>query len=282
MDNSHADRPGPLYLSVERRSEEMTRVLLKANMDPNESNYLVKFGRSPLQKAVEDGNLQMIDLLLQAGADVNTPAAKTRGATALQLAAIKGRLGIAKRLIELKANVNAPGAETHGRTALEGAAEHGRLDMVQLLLDCGANVAGSGRLQYLKAIRLANDQGHTVMADFLENLRAWLTLDYEIWDMVIRLKRDDYWGELEGLCCLEEFIANSAESPSSNYRDGDSPEETESLGGNSDDEYNSGTEESFRQGIVVRGDDVRVEGRPALYDLEIHQHQCLLEPGMTT
>ncbi|KAH9229448.1 hypothetical protein K456DRAFT_1923315, partial [Colletotrichum gloeosporioides 23] len=141
---------------------------------------LVSFGRSPFQKAVEDGNLEVINLLLESGADVNAPAAKYGGATALQLAAITGRLGIARRLIDLGADVNASAAEEDGRTALEGAAEHGRLDMVQFLLDYGAKAVGDGCLHYFRAISFAQDEGHVAVANYLRNHREWTSFEHEM------------------------------------------------------------------------------------------------------
>ncbi|KAF4838497.1 NF-kappa-B inhibitor alpha [Colletotrichum tropicale] len=250
-DDRGLEIPGPLYWSLERRQGKITEVLLKAGLSPNESNFFVEFGRSPFQKAVEDGNLEMIDLLLECGADVNAPAAQHGGATALQLAAIKGRLGIAKRLVDLGANINAPGADKNGRTALEGAAEYGRLDMVHLLLDCGANVAGDGCLQYLKAIRFAEEGAHMVVADFLENHREWTRFDHEMWGLLIELDKK----RLEELGSLEELIDSSTnseetDSPSSSDKDGDIPEEVVHLDDDSDYGHDSSGEGSSAEGRI--------------------------------
>ncbi|KAF4844999.1 Ankyrin repeat domain-containing protein 50 [Colletotrichum siamense] len=248
---SDIDRPGPLYFSVAQRLDEMTRVLLNAGLSPNEDNELVSIGRSPLQQAVEDGNLEMIDLLLEFHADVNARAARFSGATALQLAAIKGRLGIARRLIDLGANVNASGAERNGRTALEGAAEHGRLDMVQLLLDCGANVAGDGCLQYFKAIRFAETGAHKVVANLLKKHREWTSFDHEMWELFFALDKE----RLEELESLEELIDSSASSerieiPLSSDRDGDSPGEGTRLDDYSDYGHNSIRRVPFAEGRI--------------------------------
>ncbi|TDZ17655.1 B-cell lymphoma 3 protein [Colletotrichum orbiculare MAFF 240422] len=86
---------------------EMTQLLLKYGEEINEDNVYVSFGRSPLQQAVENGDLPMIDLLLEEGANVNQAAANYHGATALQLSAIKRYLGIAKVLIDRGAHVDA-------------------------------------------------------------------------------------------------------------------------------------------------------------------------------
>ncbi|KAF0321115.1 hypothetical protein GQ607_011722 [Colletotrichum asianum] len=246
----------------------MTRVLLNTGISPNESNKYISYGRSPLQQAVEDGNLEMIDLLLESGADVNAPPAKIGGATALQLAAIKGRLGIGRRLIDLGANVNASGAEMHGRTALEGAAEYGRLDMVQLLLDSGADVVGDGCLQYFWAIRFAEDVLHVAVSNLLKNHREWTSLDHEMWGLFVALD----WTGLEKLGSLEELVTSSAisassvssvssaKSSSSRYRNEDDPEKVVLMDDYPDWEYDGIQEESFGEGRISPTEASPVDG----------------------
>ncbi|KAI0552994.1 hypothetical protein F4679DRAFT_32095 [Xylaria curta] len=125
----------------------------------------------PLQVAIEIGNTEIFDTLLEAGIDPGAPAEENRGMTALQAAAIYNRVGLAKRLIDLKVDVNAPGATHKGRTALEGAAEHGHIDLIRLLLDSGVETNGSDQLQYLRAIGLALLNGHHVAADLIKSHR---------------------------------------------------------------------------------------------------------------
>jgi ankyrin repeat protein len=51
---------------------------------------------------------------------------------------MRGHINLVQFLLEQGAQVNAEGAQINGRTALEGAAENGHLDTVQLLLNAGA------------------------------------------------------------------------------------------------------------------------------------------------
>lgn len=134
-------------------------------------DILTSGGRTPLQCAVEVANLDVIDILLKAGADVNERPAPDSGATALQLAAIKGYMGIAKLLLGRGADVNAARASRRGRTALEGAAEHGRIDMIVLLLHHGAKTTDGGRRQYIRSIKLAETSCHLVAAGLLRRHR---------------------------------------------------------------------------------------------------------------
>ncbi|KAK1496246.1 hypothetical protein CTAM01_08433 [Colletotrichum tamarilloi] len=165
---------GLMLTAVSSKSIETVQILFNAGGDVNEKNDAMWFGRTPLQRAVEDGNLVMIDFLLKLDASVDAPAARTGGATALQIAAINGKLGLAKKLIDLGANVNAPGAcYEGGRTALEGAAENGRIDMLKFLLLQGTDTTGKGRLHYLRAIKLALAEGHQVAAKLLKDTIEW-------------------------------------------------------------------------------------------------------------
>ncbi|OLN86745.1 Protein fem-1-like protein [Colletotrichum chlorophyti] len=195
LDLDQSDIDGPLYNAVVQGCEDRVRILLDAGEDVNETGKSILRGRSPLQMAVEDGDIAIIDMLLAAGADVNTPAADEYGATALQLAAINGSLGIARTLIEAGADVNAPRAMVKGRTALEGAAEHGRIDMIQLLLNQGVQSTGVGRLQYLRAVKFAEAEAHMVAASMLRSHRKWETVDLDLWSQLDRRKDWDNLSE---------------------------------------------------------------------------------------
>ncbi|CAG9982296.1 unnamed protein product [Clonostachys byssicola] len=94
--------------------------------------------RTPLQQACEMGNFEMVRFLVTRGAVINAPPAKDGGATALQLAAISGNLQIVEFLLYNGAKIHAERALKNGRTALEGAAEHGRVSVLDILLQLGA------------------------------------------------------------------------------------------------------------------------------------------------
>ncbi|KAK5661136.1 hypothetical protein OQA88_11026 [Cercophora sp. LCS_1] len=167
------NRPGPspgpdLWDAAAKGGRVETMVGLIANgADINKRLKVDKVSRTALEIASETGNIEMLEMLLEHGAEVNTPAEYVRGATALQLAAIKGHIKIAEMLVDVGADVNAPGAEINGRTALEGAAEHGRIDMLHWLLQWGARTTGDGRKQVERAIQLARAEGHNAVANYL-------------------------------------------------------------------------------------------------------------------
>ena len=79
--------------------------------------------------AAANGHLEVVRLLLEAGADKN--AADARGDNALITAALYGQLEVVRLLLEAGADKNA--AMANGTTALMLAAENGHLEVVRLL-----------------------------------------------------------------------------------------------------------------------------------------------------
>jgi len=191
---AHAsDRDGgratPLQAAVRNQHYDVAKALLENEADVNAEPYrsssdqpcwqhvadgsraFVYGQRTALQFATENGDMQLVDLLIDHGADVNAPAADNAGATALQLAAVHGYIDLARRLIRLGADVDAPGAKYNGRTALGCAAEHGRLDVLQLLLSHGVGAAAvrpSDNRQVSEAVELAEKNGHYASAQLLK------------------------------------------------------------------------------------------------------------------
>ncbi|KAK1144989.1 hypothetical protein N8T08_004704 [Aspergillus melleus] len=160
----------PLQAAAKNQLVPIVQWLVKSSH--TDIDYLGEGGRrrTALQHAVNNGNMELIDLLLDHGADVNSAASEDGGATALQIAAIQGFLGIARKLIDLDADVNAAPAILNGRTALEGAAEHGRIDMLGLLLNEGALLVGDyGERQYRRAVELAEKNGQHAAARLVQS-----------------------------------------------------------------------------------------------------------------
>ena len=160
----------PLQAAAAQANMQMLQELLDrgANVNaPAEGRY----GRTPLQAAAQGGSLACVRLLIEHGANVNAPPAADRGVTALQASAIEGYLGITKALLEAGADIGATGAKIKGRTAIDGAAERGRLDTLQVLLD---NYHGEIPFSALcdDAVAFARKRGHMVVIEFLQDYRS--------------------------------------------------------------------------------------------------------------
>jgi ankyrin repeat protein len=156
-----------IQIATGNRNLGVARILLDHNANPN--TVTGSLSHTPLQMAARDGCKEIVELLLEYGAEVNSPPAEKFGATALQFAAMGGYLGIAHLLLEKGADVNAPPAKIEGRTALEGAAEHGRIDMVQMLINAGADISEVGQGQYERALMRSSKNGHHATRRLLES-----------------------------------------------------------------------------------------------------------------
>lgn len=175
-------------------------------VDPLPGDTRTILPRTALQHAVDKKNMEMVTLLINAGANINAPAAMDSGATALQIASIQGSIPMMEYLISQGADPYAAGAARHGRTALQGAAEHGRKDAVELLLAQSEPKAFQPREQLVKAVFYAEKNAQCVVAGILRErlLPRWSSEDEEILQML-----SDDWessSENSAFCDLEREI----------------------------------------------------------------------------
>jgi ankyrin repeat protein len=84
------------------------------------------------------GHLDIVELLLDNGADINAVSKNRLTATPLQGAVVTGRVDLARLLISRGANVNCRGEE--GTSPLHESAGSGQMEFVRLLLAHGANI----------------------------------------------------------------------------------------------------------------------------------------------
>jgi ankyrin repeat protein len=165
-------RVTPLIAAIDKQSLSMVKILVQTGA---ELQYINTFGveRTPLQRAAEIGNLDIVRYLIDQDATVDTTPVWS-GGTALQLAAMNGYVGIATFLLERGANPNYPPAEGHGRTAFEAAAERGRIDMMSLLVQWGVQFdmefGKRPKSQYERALRFSQRKGYMAANRFVKQL----------------------------------------------------------------------------------------------------------------
>lgn len=193
-------------------NKEIVKLLIDYRADVN-SPAKGKLGRTALQAAAQHGDSTIVQLLLDHGADVNAPPAKDRGATALQLAAITGNISLGLLLLERGADVNAPGALHDGRTALEGAVERGRIDMVQLLFNTGARLDLPNPDHCERVFRLAAKWGHyAVIALLKSRLKEWNALVTTPMKVPERLEElADEWDPDSGVYACDSYESEDNE-----------------------------------------------------------------------
>ena len=133
------DGTSALHWAVHNDDVEVVGLLVSAGADVNAAN---RYGVGPLQAACTSGNPQIVGLLVDAGADAN--AALPAGETVVMTCARTGSVAALERLIRGGADVNAA-EHWRGQTALMWAAAGGHAESVALLLDHGADLQARSR-----------------------------------------------------------------------------------------------------------------------------------------
>lgn len=119
--------------AVENGNREMVQLLLAHGANVNGVD---QYGRTPLMRLGEDSTSDLVWDLISAGAKVNHK--DENGETALMAAAYRNNSNLVKELLEAGAEVNI--ANNDGATALIIAASSGRVNNVRTLILAGANI----------------------------------------------------------------------------------------------------------------------------------------------
>ena len=161
-------RRRPLQIAIHKQSMDMMQLLLDRGADVN--THLVALGdggpATNLQASIITGRLDLVQLLLRAGAHVNDPST-TRMTSPLYTAAGTGRLGLVQLLLEAGADINWPSRGAHRITALSKAAGSGNAAIVQLLLSHGADVNAPREAFRRTALEEAVLDGNTEIVQLL-------------------------------------------------------------------------------------------------------------------
>jgi ankyrin repeat protein len=131
----------PLLTAAHFGSLEVVEVLLDASADIEATD---RVGRTSLMFAVQQDNLAVVQALVDAGADVE--ALDTIGNSALCWAAGFGKADAVKLLLDLGAGVDVAGLMT-GFTPAIWAAGYGEAESLQALVDSGADVNAEDTVQ---------------------------------------------------------------------------------------------------------------------------------------
>jgi uncharacterized protein len=158
LDVNTTDREGATLLLIAARTGNLGLAqFLVANraslMRPN------RYGDTALHLAASQGHIQMVKLLVDSGAEINSS-----GWTPLQYAIYSGHLEIASYLIDKGADLEA--RAPNGRTVLMLAAQMGRQDAAEKLIRAGAKVDVKDFDQKGPA-DIAREKGFSALADYL-------------------------------------------------------------------------------------------------------------------
>jgi ankyrin repeat protein len=115
------------------------RILLKY-MTPDQINATDSNGLTPLHHAVRFGKIEIIQFLLDNGADVDARASKRHGKTPLHFAAEQSNVDVVTYLLEHMTPEQINATDKYGWTPLHIAARFSKTEIIPLLLDKGADV----------------------------------------------------------------------------------------------------------------------------------------------
>jgi len=128
-----------LHWAVYRKDLELVQMLLAEGANPNIRN---DYGATPMSVASEHGIHSIMQALLDAGGDAESP--NSEGQTLLMAVARTGNTDTASLLLGKGANVNAK-ENWGGQTALMWASSQQQPAMVKLLIEHGAEVDARGK-----------------------------------------------------------------------------------------------------------------------------------------
>jgi uncharacterized protein len=116
---------------------KVNRVRELVSEDPTRVNAYSVDGFQPLGLASFFGHFEVVDYLLQSGAEVNSPSKNSQRVMPLHSSVAGQHLEVSRILLEHGANVNAKQADDF--SPLHEAVQNGQVEMVQLLLLHGAD-----------------------------------------------------------------------------------------------------------------------------------------------
>lgn len=155
-----------LFDAIESGDLRTVRKLIRAGTDIEQVDEAT--GMAPLALAAECGNLDIVQILIRAGASPDWGGATTP----LEAATLEGHLEVVRALIRAFADVNRPVAD--GFTPLITAASTGNLEMVRTLLKAGA-IPGVNDDEEETALTIAKKKGY---AEIVAELGALNTNGY--------------------------------------------------------------------------------------------------------
>lgn len=133
---------GALQTAVRRGDPDIVKILL-GNLDTG-TNAQREIWSFALQAAAKQRGLEMLELLIDHGADINS-SSNAAGCVLSSAASYKQNTGHLEFLLAKGADINMRGTGTYAKTALHEAARYRRWDNYDLLLQRGADISIGGR-----------------------------------------------------------------------------------------------------------------------------------------
>ncbi|KAI8515166.1 positive regulation of extrinsic apoptotic signaling pathway via death domain receptors protein [Branchiostoma belcheri] len=157
-----------LLIAADKGDEEKVTALIRQGVDVNCQDWVLE--DTPLHNAASGGHVGVAELLLKAGAQVDSR--DQFGNSPLHHAASGGHVGVAELL--LKAGAQVDSRDSFGKTPLHKAASGAHLGVVELLLKAGAQVDSRAEFA-VTLLHSAASGGHVGVVELL--LKAGAQVD---------------------------------------------------------------------------------------------------------
>lgn len=169
----------PLNLAaLKGTNEAMGKLLQVPGIDVNAAST---FPSTPLYSAVEKGNLDMVKMLIEAGADIDTKAGPSKISPLVRsiLSKFSPNLALVEYLIEKGANVN--DVTGNGNSAIYHAAGEEDVGILKALVLAGADVNQVNTGNKLTPLFNAIGEGHQNNVKWLIQNDANVSADSSLW-----------------------------------------------------------------------------------------------------
>ena len=143
---------------------KMTHLISNLGHKPELVNAYSEDGYQPLGLAAYFGHEKIVEYLIKAGAEVNSPSKNSLGVTPLQSAVAGGHLEITRLLLTAGASPNV--REGGGYTPLHTAAYNGDVEIVRSLIFGGADLEAKSDKKETP-LDMARKSGHDEVANLL-------------------------------------------------------------------------------------------------------------------
>ena len=158
------DRMVKLTVYEAAATGKMTHLISNLGHKPELVNAYSEDGYQPLGLAAYFGHEKVVEYLIKAGAEVNSPSKNALGVTPLQSAVAGGHLEITRLLLTAGASPNV--REGGGYTPLHTAAYNGDVEIVRSLLFGGADLEAKSDKKETP-LDMARKAGHDEVANLL-------------------------------------------------------------------------------------------------------------------
>lgn len=165
---AHPDEPDstgatPFFLTCSGGFEEVARLLRSTEPSIDVNARATKSNRRPIHQAAQGNHLSTVKFLIEAGAIIEQ--GEDDGASALWLACQDGHVEVADLLINHGADVNKPTSNSR-RRPIHQAAQNGHLKVIELLRDRGADL-DAGESDGATPLWIASQQGFIDIVNIL-------------------------------------------------------------------------------------------------------------------